>query len=134
MIRANGVAHAHGRPSSHGALSAPAALLFVMPLAATRPQRGTALPCPSFRDTRQTISIHDATVHASCLRLGLPFAGVDAISSSCCSLIDSYIDFDGGFKRFTFVRPRLAASAAPAARCCAWDLAGMVSLLSRVRS
>ncbi|AQT54596.1 hypothetical protein BHQ31_31135 [Burkholderia cenocepacia] len=64
---------------------------------------------------------------------GLPRVGVDAIFSSSFSLIDLAIDFDGGLRSFIFVSPRLADSAAPAARCWAWDLAGMVALLSLAR-
>ncbi|KGC70955.1 hypothetical protein DP56_5977 [Burkholderia pseudomallei] len=57
---------------------------------------------------------------------GLSLVFVPASFSSSFSLIELYIDFDGRFSSLAFVRPRLADSAAPAARCWACDFAGML--------
>src|SRR5690606_27834156 len=59
---------------------------------------------------------------------GRPLRLVSANSSSCFSLIDSYISFDAPFNSDFFVSPRLADSAAPAAFCWAFDVAGMAVL------
>jgi hypothetical protein len=56
---------------------------------------------------------------------GFSFRLVEAISSSSSSVIESNIDFEAPFSSLTFVSPRFAASAAPAAFCCAFDFAGM---------
>ena len=58
---------------------------------------------------------------------GLPLRLVEANSSSCFSLIDSYMLLDAPLSSLTGVSPRLAASAAPAAFCCAADFAGIVA-------
>src|SRR5690606_28270945 len=63
-------------------------------------------------------------------RRGSPFRLVSANSSSCDSDIDSYIPRDAPCSFDLLVSPRLADSAAPAAFCCACDLAGMVVLLT----
>src|SRR5262249_15915958 len=64
--------------------------------------------------------------HALRLR-GSPRRLVLANSRSCCSLIVSTISREAPL-RLAFERsPRLAASAAPAAICCFFDLAGMTS-------
>lgn len=55
---------------------------------------------------------------------GLPFRGVAAKSSSWLSDIDSYISREAPLRAPTFSSPRLAASAAPAAFCWAFDFAG----------
>ena len=59
---------------------------------------------------------------------GLPLRLVEAKSSSWLSLMDWYIDLAGPFRSLTFCSPRLAASAAPAAFCCDFDLAGIARL------
>src|SRR5262245_9926366 len=59
---------------------------------------------------------------------GLPLRLVEANSSNCFWLIDSYILFDAPLSLLTGVSPRLAARAAPAAFCCALDFAGIPSL------
>ena len=63
---------------------------------------------------------------------GLPLRLVEANSSSCFSLIDLYMPRDAPLSLLGLVLPRLAESAAPAAFCCAADLAGMVDLLVTV--
>ena len=63
---------------------------------------------------------------------GLPLRLVEANSSSCFSLIDLYMLRDAPLSLLGLVLPRLAESAAPAAFCCAADLAGMVDLLVTV--
>jgi len=63
---------------------------------------------------------------------GLPLRLVEANSSSCFSLIDLYMLRDAPLSLLGLVLPRLAESAAPAAFCCAADLAGMVELLVTV--
>src|SRR3546814_1740213 len=60
---------------------------------------------------------------------GLPLRLVWAMRSSSSSLIDSYISFEGPFSSLFIFSPRLAASATPAACCCALDFAGMAMLL-----
>jgi hypothetical protein len=50
---------------------------------------------------------------------------VEAIFSSSFSLIDEAIDFDAPLSELFGLSPRFAASAAPAASCCAFDLAGI---------
>ncbi len=60
------------------------------------------------------------------LRLGLPFCLVEAILCSSVSLIDCAICFDAPLRLLLLVSPRLAAKAAPAAICCAFDFAGMI--------
>lgn len=60
---------------------------------------------------------------------GLPFRLVDAIFSSSVSLIDEAIDFDAPLSLDFGISPRFADKAAPAAFCCAADLAGMEILL-----
>src|SRR5690606_4573462 len=64
---------------------------------------------------------------------GLPLRLVEANSSSCFSLIDSYMSRDAPLRSLFFASPRLAESAAPAAFCCAFDLAGMTHLLLQLR-
>src|SRR5690606_35569855 len=65
---------------------------------------------------------------------GLPLRRVEASSSSCFSLIEACIDFDAPLSSLTLLSPRLAESAAPAAFCCAFDLAGMMaSFAGRLR-
>src|ERR671910_655054 len=61
-------------------------------------------------------------------RSGLPLRLVEANSSNCFSLIDSYILLDAPLSLLTGVSPRLAARAAPAAFCCALDFAGIWDL------
>jgi len=56
---------------------------------------------------------------------GLPLRLVEAIFSSSFSLMDSSMLRDAPFSLLLGVSPRLADSAAPAAFCCAADLAGM---------
>lgn len=65
--------------------------------------------------------------NVQCLALcrGFPFCFADANSLSCVSLIESYIDFEAPFNDPGLLSPRFAESAAPAAICCALDLAGM---------
>src|SRR6185312_14531987 len=63
---------------------------------------------------------------------GLPLRLVEANSSSCFSLIDLYMPRDAPLSLLGLVLPRLAESAAPAAFCCAADLAGIVDLLVTV--
>lgn len=63
---------------------------------------------------------------------GLPLRLVEANSSSCRSLIDLYMLRDAPLSLLGLVLPRLAESAAPAAFCCAADLAGMVDLFVTV--
>lgn len=63
---------------------------------------------------------------------GLPLRLVEANSSSSLSLIDLYMPRDAPLSLLGLVLPRLAESAAPAAFCCAADLAGMVDLLVTV--
>jgi hypothetical protein len=58
-------------------------------------------------------------------RSGLSLREVEAISSSWSSDIDSYIALDAPLRRDRLPSPRFAASAAPAAFCCAFDFAGM---------
>ena len=65
---------------------------------------------------------------------GLPLRLVEASSSSCSSVIDFSIDFDAPLSSLFLTSPRLAASAAPAAFCCAFDLAGMIGYLHGMRS
>src|SRR5690606_6680888 len=48
---------------------------------------------------------------------GRPLRFVSANSSSCFSLMDSYISFDAPLSSFFLVSPRLAERAAPAAIC-----------------
>jgi hypothetical protein len=60
---------------------------------------------------------------------GLSFRLVAAISSSCCSFIDSYIDLEAPLSVLTFFSPRFAERAAPAAICWAFDFAGMSYLI-----
>src|SRR3546814_13595777 len=60
---------------------------------------------------------------------GLPLRLVLAMRSSSSSLIDTYISFEGPFSSLFIFSPRLAASATPAACCCALDFAGMAMLL-----
>ena len=50
---------------------------------------------------------------------------VAAIACSCFSLMESTIDLEAPGSEFLLVSLRLAESAAPAAFCCAFDLAGM---------
>src|SRR5690606_19912239 len=57
---------------------------------------------------------------------GRPLRLVSANSSSWSSLIDSYISREAPCSSDFLISPRLAASAAPAAFCCALDVAGMV--------
>jgi hypothetical protein len=62
---------------------------------------------------------------------GLPLRLVEANSSSSLSLIDLYMLLDAP-RRDAFARfPRLAASAAPAAICCFFDLAGIARMFRR---
>ena len=63
--------------------------------------------------------------------LRLAFALGRGNSSSCFSLIHLYM-LREGLELARIVLPRLAESAAPAAFCCAADLAGMVDLLVTV--
>src|SRR5690606_1652360 len=53
-----------------------------------------------------------------------------ANSSSCASLMDSYISFDAPLSSLTLTSPRLAARAAPAASCWALDRAGISASLA----
>src|SRR2546421_3231548 len=63
--------------------------------------------------------------HQSCFLRGNPLRFVFAKSTNCCSLIEFTIWRDAPL-RLAFDRsPRLAASAAPAAICCFFDLAGI---------
>lgn len=82
---------------------------------------------PFFAELRRPPRL-DADFRRPPTRLGLSLRDVEAISSSSCSDIDSYIPRDAPLKRDRLVLPRLAASAAPAAFCCALDLAGMNTL------
>ena len=56
---------------------------------------------------------------------GSPLRFVSANSSSCFSLMDSSIPLDAPFNSLFLVSPRLADSAAPAAFCWAFDVAGI---------
>src|SRR5947209_15592900 len=62
----------------------------------------------------------------------LPLRLVEAIFFSSFSLIEDAIDFDAPFSLLFGVSPRLADRAAPAAFCCAADLAGIRTLLELV--
>jgi hypothetical protein len=64
--------------------------------------------------------------HGSESRSGFPFRLVEASSRSCSSLIDSTMLRDAPLSALFRVSPRLAASAAPAAFCWAFDFAGIV--------
>ena len=57
---------------------------------------------------------------------GFPLRFVEAMSCNCCSVMDSTMDFDAAWNSLFFFSPRLAASAAPAAFCWAFDLAGTI--------
>jgi hypothetical protein len=59
-------------------------------------------------------------------RLGSFLRFTLAMRSSSSSLIDSTICFDAPRRRDLGVSPRFAESAAPAAFCCCFDLAGML--------
>ena len=59
-----------------------------------------------------------------------PLRLVEAIFSSSFSLIDEAIDFDAPFSLLFEVSPLFAERAAPAAFCCAADLAGTLNLLA----
>jgi hypothetical protein len=59
---------------------------------------------------------------------GFPLRLVEANSSSCLSVIDLYMLREAPLSLLGLVLPRLAESAAPAAFCCAADLAGMMDL------
>ncbi|CUW86933.1 hypothetical protein AGR2A_Cc110230 [Agrobacterium genomosp. 2 str. CFBP 5494] len=59
---------------------------------------------------------------------GRPLRFVEAKSSSSFSVMDFSMLFEAPFKLDFFVSPLLAASAAPAAFCWAFDLAGMSCL------
>src|SRR5690625_1569081 len=72
-----------------------------------------------------TISSPVVMMIQSFLCSGLPLRGVEAMSSSSFSDMDSYIDLDAPFKSLTLVSLRLSDNAAPAAFCCAFDLAGI---------
>jgi hypothetical protein len=63
---------------------------------------------------------------------GLPLRLVEANSSNCLSLIDLYMLRDAPLSLLGLVLPRFAESAAPAAFCCAADLAGMMNLFVMV--
>jgi hypothetical protein len=63
---------------------------------------------------------------------GLPLRLVEAISSSCRSFIDLYIDFEAPLSSLTFFSPRFAERAAPAAICWALDFTGVICLTLRV--
>jgi hypothetical protein len=60
---------------------------------------------------------------------GRPLRRVSANSSSWLSVIDSYIWREAPTSSLTGISPRLAARAAPAALCWAFDLAGIVHSL-----
>src|SRR5579872_422239 len=87
----------------------------------------------SFRDPRShrgrftRFASARAQTYGTCS--GLPLRLVAAKSSSWSSLIDLYISRDAPLRLLTFCPPRLAASAAPAARCCAFDFAGIAVVL-----
>jgi hypothetical protein len=57
---------------------------------------------------------------------GLPLRFVEAMSRSSISDIDFSIEREAPFSAVFLMSPRLAASAAPAAFCWAFDFAGMV--------
>ncbi len=59
---------------------------------------------------------------------GRPLCFVEAKSASSFSVMDFSMLFEAPFKLDFFTSPRLAASAAPAAFCWAFDLAGMSDL------
>src|SRR5690606_19820369 len=59
---------------------------------------------------------------------GFPLRLVEAISSSCFSLIDSYMPFEAPVAWPFLVSPRWADKAAPAAFCWAFDFAGITVL------
>ncbi|CAC49713.1 HYPOTHETICAL PROTEIN SM_b21485 (plasmid) [Sinorhizobium meliloti 1021] len=54
-----------------------------------------------------------------------PLRLVEAISSSSFSVMDSSMPLEAPLSSLFFFSPRLAARAAPAAFCCAFDFAGM---------
>jgi hypothetical protein len=58
-------------------------------------------------------------------RVGRPLRLVEAIFSSSVSLMELTMLFEAPFKPPFGVSPRFAASAAPAAICCFFDLAGI---------
>lgn len=67
----------------------------------------------------------EAVCHQSDFFSGRPLRFVDASSSSSFSVMDFSMLFEAPCKLDFLTSPRFAASAAPAAFCCAFDLAGM---------
>src|SRR3954451_2750177 len=61
---------------------------------------------------------------------GRPLRLVSAKSSSCFSLIESYMLLEAPFNALFRLSPRLAERAAPAAFCWAFEVAGMVGSLA----